>query len=73
MTLADEDTNSILADYASRAFQGNVAIIKSKKKLKKLRKCWENLKKKVGKNWNKVMKKLIKVEKKLKKNWKEWL
>ena len=26
MTLADEDTNSILTDNANRAFQGNVAM-----------------------------------------------
>ena len=26
MTLADEDTNSILTDNANRAFQGNIAI-----------------------------------------------
>ena len=26
MTLADEDTNSLLTDNANRAFQGNVAI-----------------------------------------------
>ena len=26
MTLADEDTNSILTDYANRAIQGNVAM-----------------------------------------------
>ena len=27
MTLADEDTNSILTDNANRAFQGNVATL----------------------------------------------
>ena len=43
MTLADEDTNSILTDNANRAIQGNMAMQVTQPGGQFWKQCWNNV------------------------------